>query len=200
MSSDGATSRSPSGLRRLLQLYVFIAVVLVAYPWLRPMLAKMAADGCHPGNKDNIREVAMTLCVNSRNWNEILTFEPGKTSFSAGGTEKIFFHTFGQLPAIPAAELPSLILEYSTQYATNDEKLEVIKQWPVTLAGRQWQAMEFASHTADLVVYYYSSAEFGSAELFFMSFKEDVAKRDALADPILKSISFGKSAASQPNA
>jgi len=163
-----------------------LIVGVVAYPWLRPMLGR---DTCHPGGQSNVLDVPLTLCVNPAIWGAIVTMEPGKTSFG-NGAEKIYFDSFGQADPIPFEALPKLILNYSKQFATNNEDFSEVKEWTTELGGHTWRAMNFASQTADLVVYYYSDPKFGSAELFFMSFKPQITRRDQLADEILRTVTF----------
>lgn len=91
---------------------------------------------------------------------------------------------------VPLEDFPKLILAYGHQFATNNETLEVVKEWTTELGGRTWRVIEYASQTADIVVYYYSAEGFGSAQLLFLSFKQDTARRDQLADPILQSVKF----------
>lgn len=188
----------PSGQRPVrvapIAAWVFAAVVLAGvciYFWVRPSLD---GSGCHPGGRVDVIGVPLMLCVDPAVWGAIVTMEPGKTSFGAGA-EKIYFDSFGQREVIPASRLADLILRYSTQFATNNEEFSRAASGIVPIGGRPWHVLHFASETADLAVYYYSADGFGSAELFFMSFKPDVARRDALAGPLLQSVRFTAPAA-----
>jgi hypothetical protein len=181
--------QAPRLRRGRIAAWAVALVVLVAAGvlfWLRP---SFDGSGCHPGGRVDVIGVPLRLCVDPAVWGPIVTTEPGKTSFGAGA-EKIYFDSFGQRDVIPPERLSTLILRYSKQFATNNEDLSEVAERTATVAGRPWHVLQFASETADLVVYYYSAEGFGSAELFFMSFKPDVARRDALAAPILESVRF----------
>lgn len=185
------TARPPLGRGEIIGWAAALSVLLAGglYVWLAPSID---SAGCRPGGRVDVAFVPLTLCVDPAIWGPIVTMEPGKTSFGAGA-EKIYFDSFGQREVIPAAQLSQLILRYSKQFATNNEDLSEVAESVARVGGRDWHALHFASETADLVVYYYSSEGFGSAELFFMSFKPDVARRDALAAPILNSLRFVES-------
>jgi hypothetical protein len=188
-ASAGGTPAPRRVARGQIAAWAIALVVLIAagtYFWLRP---SFDGSGCHPGGRVDALHVPLTLCVDPAVWGPIITMEPGKTSFGAGA-ETIYFDSFGQRDAIPAEQLSALILRYSKQFATNNEDLSEVAERTARIGGRDWHVLQFASETADLVVYYYSAEGFGSAELFFMSFKPDVARRDALAGPILATVRF----------
>jgi hypothetical protein len=190
MPASGPRPPVPPRVRPgLVAVWALALVVLLAagvWSWARP---GFDGSGCHPGGRVDVLRVPLTLCVDPAVWGPIVTQEPGKTSFGAGA-DKIWFDSFGQREVIPPEQLSDLILRYSKQFATNNEDLSEVAERTAKVGGRDWHVLQFASETADLVVYYYSADGFGSAELFFMSFKPDVARRDALAGPILATVRF----------
>ena len=60
----------------------------------------------------------------------------------------------------------------------------------MTLGGKVWHMIDMQSDTASFVDYYYSAEGFGSAELLFLSFNDNVPRRDALAAPVVASVEF----------
>ena len=169
--------------------WVWIGVVVLGiaiWPWLPK---SGVSDRCHPQALPTVKVVALDVCVNPSDWSWFMTPKTTLQSYGAG-RDKVFFDSIGFPVAFGAAELRQSIFEGAHQYATNFEDLVVIGEGEVTLGGRTWQRLELASETSQFVYYSYSAEGFGTAELFFLSFKENVKRRDELAAPILASVKF----------
>jgi hypothetical protein len=173
-----------------LGLWVFLAIValgVVFGPRLLPMLK--SGDRCHPEGLPTVKNVALTVCVDPSTWSWLETHQRTRQMY-AEGPHKIYFDTLATPQYLPQAEFRDFILTYVKQYATNNEEVQILGEGQATLGGRSWQFIEFSSDTGVFVDYYYSEPKFGSAQLFFFSFKEFLDQRKALAEPILASVQF----------
>lgn len=177
-------------------LWIVLAVVvfgIAVAPWLMPLgpMLFRPSDRCHPEGLPTVKVVALSVCVDPGAWSWFMPGQPSKQSYG-NGREKIYFDTIGFEQAVPLPEFRAFILKGSEQYGTNKEPITVVSEREVTLGGRVWHALEMASQTSRFVDYYYSAEGFGSVQLFFLSFTENVARRDELAAPILASVTFTK--------
>ena len=186
-----AQTANTSGRPRFRRLWILLGLVVLGvavYPWVRPYL-KTTSDHCRPEGLPTVRNVPLTVCVDPRIWSWFVPVQASKQSYG-NGREKIYFDSIGFAEAHPEADLRAFIIKGANQYGTNKEVVEIVGERDVTLGGRPWHAIEFATHTAQFVDYYYSAEGFGTIQLFFLSFKENLARRDELAAQILNSIEF----------
>ena len=187
MAQTAYTSGRPR-FRRLWILLGLVVLGVAVYPWVRPYL-KTTSDHFRPEGLPTVRNVPLTVCVDPRIWSWFVPVQASKQSYG-NGREKIYFDSIGFAEAHPEADLRAFIIKGANQHGTNKEVVEIVGERDVTLGGRPWHAIEFATHTAQFVDYYYSAEGFGTIQLFFLSFKENLARRDELAAQILNSIEF----------
>jgi hypothetical protein len=162
-------------------------VVIALIPWLRPSFT--GGDRCHPEGLPSVKVVKLDVCVNPSNWSWFFTPKATMQSYGAG-PDKVYFDTIGFPDAYPADFLRSFIFDAAHQYATNKETLQVVDESDVTLGGKTWHKLDLLSDTSQFVFYYYSAEGFGTIQLFFLGFRENVKRRDELAAPVLASVKF----------
>jgi hypothetical protein len=177
----------PSKFRGLWIALGLMVLAIALAPWLAPSFT--GGDRCHPEALPSVKVVQLDVCVNPADWSWFFTPQATIQSYGAG-RDKIYFDSIGFPDAYPADELRRFIFERAHQYATNQETLQVVSEGDVTLGGRTWRRLELASDTSQFVYYYYSAEGFGTVQLFFLGFKDNVRRRDELAAPVLASVTF----------
>lgn len=171
-------------------LWIFLGLVVFGIalaPWLAPSF--QGGDRCHPEALPSVKVVKLDVCVNPSNWSWFFTPKATMQSYGAG-RDKVFFDTVAFPDAYGYDYLRDFIFDAAHQYATNEETLRVVSEGDITLGGRTWKKLDLISDTSQFVYYYYSAEGFGTVQLFFLAFVENVARRDELAAPILASVKF----------
>ena len=184
--SGGSHYPQPSAQRRRWLVPSAIAAVLVlalagglTWWWLRPQ-----ASGCDPQLQVAAPVVPLTLCLVG-GWTPT-----GTTPFQYNSTNgKVQFRIVAQSEEFTATALRDAIVQNAGRIAGDPAKIVVVKDGNVKIDGKPWRFIEFTnSGTAAFVDFYYSNAGFGAVQLLFVSSVADVAIRNGLATPILKSI------------
>lgn len=184
-SATGSHYPQPAAQRRRWPVYVaIVAVVIVALAGsLTWWLLRSQPNGCD-GNRVAITEVPMTLCLTA-GW-QATNGGPYQYRASTGAVD---MRVVPGTQELVASDFRDTIVANAQRIAGDPDKIAIVRDGDLVLDNQPWRFIEFTNAgQAAFVIYYFSSPGFGNVQVMFVSSVADVAIRNELATPILKSI------------
>jgi hypothetical protein len=189
-SATGSHYPLPLQRRRSWMIYAALAavVVLVLGGGLAWWLLRPVANSCE-GNPVTITEVPLTLCL-AAEWKPT-NQNPYQYRSSTSAVEMRV--VVGTSVLTPQAFRDAIVAN-AQRIAGDPAKIAIVRDGNLSVDGMQWRSIEFTNAgQAAFVIFYFSNSGFGNVQVMFVSSVADVAIRNELATPILKSINDTRS-------
>ena len=147
------------------------------------VLRPAGAGGC-AGETVAVSGVPMSVCVTAE-WTPT-NVEPYQYD---SANAQVQFRIIGGPDVLTAQAFRDAIVHNAQRIAGDPARIAIVRDGALTVDGMPWRFIEFTNQgQAAFVNFYYSGPGFGSVQVLFVSSVADVAIRNSLADPVLKSI------------